>query len=248
MDKFEKWTKRQDKIFTGGQSTIVFNEGKIYFEDQVTGFLKVSCDLNLYARVSKRYFEWAWTFQFPFPVCMDEVMKIKKLGIKGKQNLSSFDREMELYELISSKCNVDEMTLVSCIAGISKYDYIYGLTNIVELETPFKLKYDDSEFSLVQRPVISRQHCFYCNKKECKLLRCARCKRVLYCSKECQSKDWNENHKNSCRKNIITHNETDNDTIENNNDIPENNNNNWTMVDGNDHDQNNIIIKSIIKK
>jgi hypothetical protein len=36
------------------------------------------------------------------------------------------------------------------------------------------------------------------SKEEKKLKTCSKCKRVAYCSKECQKKDW-EGHKKDCR-------------------------------------------------
>jgi hypothetical protein len=36
------------------------------------------------------------------------------------------------------------------------------------------------------------------SKEEKKLKTCSKCKRVAYCSKECQKKDW-EDHKKDCR-------------------------------------------------
>lgn len=44
-------------------------------------------------------------------------------------------------------------------------------------------------------------HCDHCKRKDAKLLKCARCNREFYCSKECQRKQWKENeHKVYCRK------------------------------------------------
>jgi hypothetical protein len=39
--------------------------------------------------------------------------------------------------------------------------------------------------------------CAVCDKKDCKLLRCARCHFIAYCSRECQISDWKE-HKPQC--------------------------------------------------
>ena len=36
------------------------------------------------------------------------------------------------------------------------------------------------------------------SKEEKKLRTCSKCKRVAYCSKECQKKDW-EGHRKDCR-------------------------------------------------
>ena len=41
-----------------------------------------------------------------------------------------------------------------------------------------------------------------CNKEDCKkdgTLRCSRCKKFNYCSKECQTSDWKK-HKKQCKK------------------------------------------------
>lgn len=210
MDLFDNWEKRKKRLFLNGNAKLAFFNDEYYFEDSVDGLLKMSCNVNLYARAIGREFEWAWKFQYSFPVCMDEVMKIKKLGLKGKQYINSPNEEIDLYELIGKHCNVDELVLISCIVGISKYDYIYGLTNIVELENPFKIKNNECEMVLNKFIINDRNTCANCEKKKTKLSRCSNCKRVLYCSIECQKEDWFKSHKNMCTK-IIS------DTINHNN-------------------------------
>jgi hypothetical protein len=42
------------------------------------------------------------------------------------------------------------------------------------------------------------EKCGACNKRDCALSLCARCKMVQYCSKECQVKDWKARHKLQC--------------------------------------------------
>src|ERR1700722_7642393 len=37
--------------------------------------------------------------------------------------------------------------------------------------------------------------CWFCFRSHCRLLRCSRCRIVLYCSKDCQKKDWITHHK-----------------------------------------------------
>ena len=51
-------------------------------------------------------------------------------------------------------------------------------------------------------PKIERR-CRSCNKEEVKnqrMYRCSGCRLVLYCNKECQTKDWNEKHLVECLK------------------------------------------------
>ncbi|EMD89464.1 hypothetical protein COCC4DRAFT_76291 [Bipolaris maydis ATCC 48331] len=42
--------------------------------------------------------------------------------------------------------------------------------------------------------------CYYCWDISSNLKRCIACKRVSYCSVECQKQDWNRNHKQICKK------------------------------------------------
>ncbi len=46
--------------------------------------------------------------------------------------------------------------------------------------------------------VTQRQHCFTCKKKR-KVFMCSVCNAILYCSKECQKKDWKD-HEGMCEK------------------------------------------------
>ena len=43
------------------------------------------------------------------------------------------------------------------------------------------------------------QGCESCGKKSVSLKKCSRCKKVKYCSVECQTKDW-KSHKIGCKK------------------------------------------------
>lgn len=42
------------------------------------------------------------------------------------------------------------------------------------------------------------ERCHSCFTKHSKLLRCGRCRKFWYCSKECQRNDWKEHHKEEC--------------------------------------------------
>lgn len=47
------------------------------------------------------------------------------------------------------------------------------------------------------------QLCFHCHREGSEttpLLKCAKCKVALYCSKACQLADWNDKHKKACKK------------------------------------------------
>lgn len=58
-----------------------------------------------------------------------------------------------------------------------------------------------------------KRECNYCHKTEEKekFKRCSRCKKVLYCSKECQKEDWKK-HKIECEK-IVELREKENHSI-----------------------------------
>ena len=43
---------------------------------------------------------------------------------------------------------------------------IYGLTNIVELEKQFKLKYQYSDYTLIRENIINRKECFFAIRKK----------------------------------------------------------------------------------
>jgi SET and MYND domain-containing protein len=57
---------------------------------------------------------------------------------------------------------------------------------------------------IVENPFVSVLHvkfwesrCFSCMKKTGVLLKCASCKQVSYCDRNCQKKDWKD-HKDEC--------------------------------------------------
>jgi mitochondrial splicing suppressor protein 51 len=52
---------------------------------------------------------------------------------------------------------------------------------------------------LVPILAVKQISCFSCWKPEPHLKRCTACKRVSYCSPECQKKDWNSSHKKTCK-------------------------------------------------
>ncbi|KAK3090122.1 hypothetical protein FSP39_009348 [Pinctada imbricata] len=57
---------------------------------------------------------------------------------------------------------------------------------------------NDKEFLHPSSMAESITVCFYCHKSAKKLRHCAKCKKGLYCSKACQTRDW-EKHKHMCR-------------------------------------------------
>ena len=40
--------------------------------------------------------------------------------------------------------------------------------------------------------------------REVELKRCVQCKKVQYCSKECQGKAWKKGHKEECKKSVAS--------------------------------------------
>lgn len=63
-------------------------------------------------------------------------------------------------------------------------------------------KFGTSKKVKVERELDTQKSCFTCKAKEAvgggKLLHCTRCRSTVYCSKECQKKDWKQ-HKLNCR-------------------------------------------------
>ncbi|XP_078326346.1 uncharacterized protein LOC111126427 [Crassostrea virginica] len=45
----------------------------------------------------------------------------------------------------------------------------------------------------------SNDMCHYCNSESNHLKKCTGCEKVLYCSKDCQTKDWTQRHKHECK-------------------------------------------------
>ena len=48
---------------------------------------------------------------------------------------------------------------------------------------------------------LEMRHCFCCGQmasEDVNLLKCGACKAVVYCTLECQKKDWKAGHKQKC--------------------------------------------------
>jgi hypothetical protein len=78
----------------------------------------------------------------------------------------------------------------------SKYfqDYVSASEKFIENGTPI-----DTDDNIICQPSRKATGCNNCLKKEseCKLLLCAKCKEIMYCSKDCQRADWPD-HKPQC--------------------------------------------------
>jgi hypothetical protein len=79
-----------------------------------------------------------------------------------------------------------------------------GHQALVELYPFFKLQWGETDDDVLRwRAKIVQdlmKNCGYCLKKLSVDLRCSKCKRVAYCSVDCQGKDWVKVHKSVCKK------------------------------------------------
>ena len=79
--------------------------------------------------------------------------------------------------------------------------FIIDRRELGEYSQKKRLCYDNSFFSKTEDkkdPEIPENSCAYCLKKPEKLFMCSQCKKVHYCSKECQRNDWKK-HKEKCK-------------------------------------------------
>ena len=61
---------------------------------------------------------------------------------------------------------------------------------------------------------IDTKVCNNCNKTFEKLLKCSKCKKVKYCSRECQIADWKKHKKNCEAENNGSHDDSDQTNFE----------------------------------
>lgn len=79
-----------------------------------------------------------------------------------------------------------------CVLGAVDYDTEYPLAKVVDMACPWlMMKYLDAEF-------VSDNQCLHCGSAGA-LSKCAGCRRVRYCNRDCQKADW-KRHKTTCKK------------------------------------------------
>lgn len=68
------------------------------------------------------------------------------------------------------------------------------------MQAPSRPAYGQAQASL-PTPILAIKNaiCFSCFQQTPKLDRCSACRRVAYCSKKCQTNDWKDGHKKTCK-------------------------------------------------
>jgi splicing suppressor protein 51 len=69
----------------------------------------------------------------------------------------------------------------------------------MEIESAGRLRSPSNYTLLTPILALKQGSCFSCWKVVSQLKRCTACKRVSYCSQECQKKDWGDGHKKTCK-------------------------------------------------
>lgn len=105
--------------------------------------------------------------------------------------------DMYIYEEIMDADNLEEFAKCPRLAGLCKFacGEIYTMLKVKMIanfkETVWK---ESSTFEI--------QHCTCCGRmgsEDVILMKCSACKAVVYCTRECQKKDWKAGHKQKCQ-------------------------------------------------
>jgi hypothetical protein len=157
-----------------------------------------------------------------FTTCLGGFLYLPNVqGIKGagkRENLVLVDEEKELYYGFGSFFKEGPKTLKEIAEKLSQWDSELYNSTIKDLANSGMVKLNDANCHPLQfliqpetclvldinkikdasSSLPSKPTCAFC-KKDNKLMQCAGCKSIGYCSKECQRNDWGV-HKHNCKK------------------------------------------------
>lgn len=105
--------------------------------------------------------------------------------------------DMYIYEEIMDTDNLEEFAKCPRLAGLCKFacGEIYTMLKVKMIANFKETVWKESSF-------LEMRNCTCCGKmasEDVILLKCSACKAVVYCTLECQKKDWKAGHKQKCR-------------------------------------------------
>lgn len=180
--------------------------------DRNSDISKTLLNKEIYNKICECYNEdYLLNFMFNGYRDFNLIKKSGRIKIDAKKYpLFKVSEEFTLIEFLSKY--VFEKNDYICLATIDSYLYIFVLRKYNLFSDIFFIKYNNNY--LIKNGVVSltkKFKPFYkckvddCNNYETrknKFLCCGQCKKVKYCSRNCQIEDWT-NHKLTCGKQII---------------------------------------------
>jgi len=93
---------------------------------------------------------------------------------------------------------------VICLSAVadSRTNGYYGLLFVLNELTPCGCLRKELREEAKRSPQAVLFHCAYCDKRETFIRQyrlCSKCRVAFYCSRECQEKDWKEDHRRACK-------------------------------------------------
>eukprot|EP01084_Bolivina_argentea_P023613 44070_1 len=140
---------------------------KTHHIELVTTMKAVDDMRNYYGKKSK------WAVKKRYQAVFIETKQRMKFEVSTKARMMSTE---------TTNCIIEYVILREILLG-QKIDLISKKQRIYNLE--------------IERMNKSKNKCATCNigKKEKKLLKCSGCKKIKYCSKSCQKRDWKSRHR-----------------------------------------------------
>ena len=141
---------------------------------------------------SKHKAEWREILQLKEIVPKKEVHE----GCPGKED----ENELRKTDDEQNSSEVTELTRTLANSGIRHED------DKSIARQPRKTKQNEDVVTFNRQRLSSLEcrhdasHCSQCGKSDGNLKRCSRCKTAVYCSRDCQTTNWQSKHKTECRE------------------------------------------------
>ena len=192
-----RWIKTKEMAFGGLDPLYRFQGKRILFDHPENYNTGITADVFLISKIKNKNWIWGWSVKFPVEIDNTTIKGVcSKLNCKNNYPMKSAEDEYHLLQIVCEALSPEIIMELSLFSGPNSENatYYIGLTNVVITDVSKRTCSTEADSMMVGIPV--QQSCSVCNK-EGNMKRCTKCKDTLYCSSECQLRDWKE-HKKIC--------------------------------------------------